>query len=251
MKHAMQWFNGKRLLSFFRNADYAHPGEEEAVLLTFSKFPKSNNKNILDVGCGLGGTAQLIQDHGWGKVTGIDIEPAAIEYAKKKYPTIDFYASDAMKAHTVIKNKKFDVFCMFSVFSVLADQTTALKSLNELAGNNAELIVFEYTNLTPDGSKPFIDKNETHEHFYPIRFSDTEFALQQAGWQCYEIQEINEKYKDWYESLLMRIENKKNEAINLFGETAYEHAKNRYLRMHEALLNGRLGGAILYAKRAA
>ena len=69
----MQHFVGKQMLAMMRKGDYAHAGEEEAIDLVMNKIPKDNTRLILDVGCGLGGTAKYIQDHGWGKVTGIDI----------------------------------------------------------------------------------------------------------------------------------------------------------------------------------
>ncbi|MEI9901962.1 MAG: class I SAM-dependent methyltransferase [Hyphomicrobium sp.] len=36
--------------------------------------------------CGRGGTAAYMQNHGWGRVTGIDIEPKSIEYARETSP---------------------------------------------------------------------------------------------------------------------------------------------------------------------
>lgn len=36
----MNSFTGKTILSFLRGGDYAHPGEEEAIQLTFSGFEK-------------------------------------------------------------------------------------------------------------------------------------------------------------------------------------------------------------------
>ena len=38
-----------------------------------------NGHRILDVGCGIGGTAHYVVGQGWGEVTGIDLDPANIE----------------------------------------------------------------------------------------------------------------------------------------------------------------------------
>jgi 2-polyprenyl-3-methyl-5-hydroxy-6-metoxy-1,4-benzoquinol methylase len=79
----MRHFEGKRLLSVIRGSDYAHAGEEEAINLVMSRIPKNNGRLILDVDCGLGGTAKFIQEHGWGQVTGIDIEEESMYMQKK------------------------------------------------------------------------------------------------------------------------------------------------------------------------
>ena len=43
-----------QILSLVREGDYAHPGEEEAILLTLDPLKKDPNRVVLDVGCGLG-----------------------------------------------------------------------------------------------------------------------------------------------------------------------------------------------------
>ncbi len=52
---------GKRLLALIRDADYAHPGEEEANRLLFAGLAADPGRRILDAGCGGGGTAAWVQ----------------------------------------------------------------------------------------------------------------------------------------------------------------------------------------------
>ena len=81
--------NNKRklLLSAVRKGAYAHAGEEEAIEIAFSLIPKDPNRTLLDVGCGLGGTAAYLQNNGWGQVSGIDKDPQMIEHVQRHYPT--------------------------------------------------------------------------------------------------------------------------------------------------------------------
>ncbi len=60
---------GKKILSIIRDGVYAHPGGRQAVDMAFEGILPDNNRRILDVGCGLGGTSNYVQSEGYGKVT--------------------------------------------------------------------------------------------------------------------------------------------------------------------------------------
>ena len=89
----------KQILSFLRDGNYAHPGEIEAIQLTMQSIAKNPQQLLLDVGCGLGGTAHYLQTYGFGKVTGLDIDHGLITAAKRHYP--DVITAEA----SVLKNK--------------------------------------------------------------------------------------------------------------------------------------------------
>ncbi|WP_232470464.1 MULTISPECIES: hypothetical protein [Methylococcus] len=45
---------GKATLAYARNGDYAHPGEEDAVVAAVDRLPREGIHHLLDVGCGCG-----------------------------------------------------------------------------------------------------------------------------------------------------------------------------------------------------
>lgn len=55
--------------------------------------PPTRGARALDVGCGLGDNAAAIGAKGW-RVTGFDLSPRAIGWAKQRFPTLDFVAGD-------------------------------------------------------------------------------------------------------------------------------------------------------------
>ena len=55
-------YTGKQLLALIRGDDYAHAGEAEAIELAFRSVPRRPDQLLLDVGCGLGGTAKYVED---------------------------------------------------------------------------------------------------------------------------------------------------------------------------------------------
>ena len=105
--------------------------------MVFAPLAKSSDRKILDVGCGLGGTAHYIQQQGWGTVVGFDIEQEAIDYARKHYPDIEFMISDVIDVHTGLNNRQFDVLCLFNVFYAFSDQSRALQALHKVTFTQA------------------------------------------------------------------------------------------------------------------
>lgn len=51
----------KQILAMLREGDFAHPSEIEAIEVSLSPIAKNSENRLLDVGCGLGGTAHYVQ----------------------------------------------------------------------------------------------------------------------------------------------------------------------------------------------
>lgn len=237
---SMREYNGKQILAFLRGKDYAHAGEEEAISLVMNRFDKKKEQTILDIGCGLGGTADFVQHNGWGQVTGFDIESASIDYAKKTYPNIDFRVSDVTKIAKLFHNH-FDILYAFNSLYAFSDQIKALTSLNATAKSNAHLAIFDYLDI--DGYK----NTASLSPFVPIKLITIGEILKKSGWNLLETVVINEKYKEWYSNLVSEIADKKEYMIKNFGLNWYESAYCRYTNLLNAITKKKLGGVIVYA----
>jgi SAM-dependent methyltransferase len=109
----MNSFSGKQLLALIRESDYAHAGEQEAIEMTLRNYPRRTDQLLLDVGCGRGGTANYVQELGWGRVVGLDSEPDSIAHARQVYPAIEFHACAVVDAALVL-GRKFDLIYLFN-----------------------------------------------------------------------------------------------------------------------------------------
>ena len=250
MALSLRNYRGKKLVSFLRNDDYAHAGEEESIIRVIHKFPKNPHRTILDVGCGLGGTAQFIQENGWGQVTGIDIEKESIEYAKKHYPTIEFYVSDVVECDKILPDKKFDLICLFNAFYAFQDQKTALIALSNIAHKLSSLVIFDYSDPMVDSINPlFRESSKTTTCFKPVKISTIKSELLSAGWVLSEIIDISHDYARWYASLLNKLSDNKEFIISAYSQAAYDKAHKAYSEIYHATINKTLGGIIIYAAK--
>jgi len=76
--------------------------------------------SFLDAGCGQGMTLQYLADMLPAKVKAFDFDPACIEYAKEKFPSVDFCVADISKLP--FKDKSFDLSICLEVLEHLPSQ---------------------------------------------------------------------------------------------------------------------------------
>jgi ubiquinone/menaquinone biosynthesis C-methylase UbiE len=243
--HAFTWMQGKQFLAEVRGGDYAHAGEEKAIEIAFKKIAPDAEREILDVGSGLGATANFIYEHGFGKVTGFDVEEQGIEYATKHYPKVKFFtcdASDFSSLQKELKNKKFDLICLFHSLCVMKNPFEALKALESFAKPKATLLIFEYSDLSQ--GKHAIDTCNI------FSLEQMKKELSNVRWTLKEKETVNldQEFTEWYQDLINRATEKKKQLVEKFGEEYYNHFLKGYLPYLNALKQKLIGGFVLYAE---
>ncbi|MEM7121939.1 MAG: class I SAM-dependent methyltransferase [Pseudomonadota bacterium] len=245
---AMNSFKGKQVLALVRDGDYAHAGEEEAIELTMAPIARDPDRDLLDAGCGLGGTAAYLQDHGWGRVTGFDIEPRAIEGARQTHPGPTFLASDIVAAPGQL-DRRFDVITMFNVLYALPDQPAGLRALADVAAPGATLAIFDYVDTGAYQRDPLIDAGGPFLP-QPVKREGVEGLLDEAGWRLHDSTPIDDAYIGWYIALVAKIEAKKEAIVAHVGTDGFNHVLGLYSGLLDRLRAGVLGGSLIYAGRA-
>jgi SAM-dependent methyltransferase len=245
----MNSYLGKRILALVREGDFAHAGEEEAIALAMAPVAKDAGRRILDAGCGRGGTAACMQAHGWGRVTGIDIEPMAIDYASAAYPQATFLHGDINEVAKRFE-EAFDVVTMFNVFYALPDHAAALRALASVSAPGAQLVIFDYVDPgryrdapMMDGDIPFLPN--------PLPLAGLSERLARGGWRLQSVADLNADYVRWYAALVAKIEAKREPIEALAGHDIYEHVRGLYAGLEAAVREERVGGAVIYAEKRA
>lgn len=244
---AMNSYLGKQILALVRDGDYAHAGEEEAIERALAPIPKDAIRRILDAGCGRGGTAAYMQGHGWGQVTGIDIEPKSIDYASRTFPGLSFLNCDILDVANHVP-ASFDLITMFNVLYAVPDQAGALRALATRSKPGAKLVLFDYVDLGGYQDVPVIDDGKPFLPHPPVE-AEIPALLQQNGWRLTSVEDLTADYERWYAALVAKIEAKRSSIEELAGTDAYEHVLGRYAGLLAAVRDGRLGGATIYAER--
>ena len=211
---------GKKILSIIRDGVYAHPGGRQAVDMAFEGILPDNNRRILDVGCGLGGTSNYVQSEGYGKVTGIDIDKDSISYCRKHYPKVDFILSGADEADKKIQCK-YDLFYHFCSFYVFPDHIKALHSLRNIANEPAELIIFDYADS--GNTEP-----KQHPIVNPLKLDKIQTQLKCTGWKLDNLDDISEYFLQSYINFIEDVYKRRDQIVDMADEKWFDFVIQRY-----------------------
>ncbi|MCK5851635.1 methyltransferase domain-containing protein [bacterium] len=242
----MNSFVGKKILSIIRDGNYAHPGEEEAIELTFRNIPKDKNRLMVDIGCGRGGTAHYLHRHGWGNVVGVDIDSDSIQYANQQYASLDFLVCNIVDISKYIESR-FDLLYLFNSFYAFDDQSTALESLRKVAKASSTLLIFDYIDLGDYFKEPIIQDGAPFLP-HPLKSGHFENMMAEAGWSLSKMTDITFEYERWYSQFMDKVHLKHKEIIEIGGEDAMETICRLYGGLLESIQKGLLGGVIAEAK---
>ncbi len=143
-------FFTKRLIHF-KNSPEAVGWTPKGQLLRYEmvlNFLELNGKTLLDFGCGKGDFFSFLKEKGIHcHYTGIDINPALIELAKKNNPEAEFLVQDIEKEEL---NKNFDYIISIGVFNLAVQDVkcTMQKCLEILFNHTNEKLIFTCLNQT-------------------------------------------------------------------------------------------------------
>jgi SAM-dependent methyltransferase len=239
------------LLAQIRGGDYAHAGDTEAIdsvtqrALLFD--PSLRDKANLDVGSGFGGTASYLYHDGFKNIQGIDVDQAAVMYAKEKYPLVNFTVGDALSVDQIYPVDHFSFICLFNVIYAIHNKETLLTKLSTIARPGAILAVFDYSQDCSIHDATLRDL--AGNPMYPIRIAQFKRDLREAGWEILEITDMTSQYIGWYKNLLKKLSIEPLSLKKAFSPQDLSKARATFSLLLSQLEQGILGGIIVYAKK--
>ncbi len=97
----------------FQSLFEACPRHEGLSILFDYLAGKDNNVKILEAGCGIGATVRFISEKGYKKVTGIELNIAAVDFIHKAHPELNIIQGDILAMP--FEDNHFDLVASYGV----------------------------------------------------------------------------------------------------------------------------------------
>lgn len=144
MQHGQKVFDEQYYGMFFEKYTYKEMLPYYRFFLGWIRFldkflPLKNGKNkeVLEIGCGIGAFAKILNERGF-KVNATDVSPFIVERAKQIHPNINFEILDIEKDTKV--NRKYDYIFAFEVLEHLNNPAKILKNIKKMLNGKGVLI---------------------------------------------------------------------------------------------------------------
>lgn len=235
----MDEYDGKRFLAAVRGEDFAHAGEAESIDLVFSRIAPRADWQVADVGCGRGGTANYVREHGWGDVVGVDIDASSIEYAQTKYPALKFSVC-SMESIGAKYPEQFDLLYLFNVFYASPEKFAALSSFRQATKHGGTLCIFDYVYYKPDEELPAVFLGQR-----PATPDEIATGMQETSWKVSTNENLDEKYIEWYRRFVAKFDDPALTAH--YAPDVIEGVRSKYAELLASLESGVLGGVLILA----
>ena len=110
-------------------------------IIIFSRFIKATYKErkglkILDIGCGTGSTIKELER--FGDVLGVDIEPQALYFCKKKGVSKTILAEGN---YLPCKDKTFDLVTLFNIIEHIEDDRGFVREVHRVLKDNGKIVI--------------------------------------------------------------------------------------------------------------
>jgi phosphoethanolamine N-methyltransferase len=246
---SMSSLTGKRILSLIRDGDFAHPGETDAIDLVMEGLPRDRASRLLDLGCGLGGTAALIAERGYGHVSGVDVDPETIAYAQRTYPEQAFVCASATDVSNAVSGP-FDAIVMFTAFYGFPDQERVLRECRTLAHAGTELRIFDYSMPTWNTQAQEFCARYARGDWKPLVLDEAAECFSRNGWRIGASRDLTSDFRRWYQELLAKIDRRRERIVQASDEHWCRYAYQRYQELLRAIEDGIVGGVVIHAMPA-
>ena len=183
----------------------------------------------LDVGFGLGGVAYYLAEHDAMNISGVEIHPWMVRYAREHAPTnlaypLDFQCYQA-DGTLPFEFNSFDVVYSKGVLNHVHHKISLFQQLHACLKESGVFVIADwiYPEKPLDNTGPLVCETE----------ASYREALNQAGFKKFEFDDSNVLFITYVQDFLNNLETKRDEIAAAFGEEVYVSIQFE----HEALLS--------------
>lgn len=175
----------------------------EPHIIKFADFPSWKDKNVLEIGCGIGTTTVSFAKEG-ANITAVDLSDVSVELCRQRLNVYGLEgtvleANAEQLDETLITDKKFDLVYSFGVIHHTPNPKKVIKQISKFIKPNGELRIMLYSLVS---YKVFQIMHETNQwDLSKMRNIIQEYSEAQTGSPCsyvYTFDEVEELLSPYF-----------------------------------------------------
>lgn len=202
----------------------AHPGGLQLTKYILSKEEITNEKKILDVGCGTGQTAAYIAKKFRCNVTALDVHPEMIKKARRRFTnqSLPINVVEGSVENVPFEQEMFDIVLVESVI-VFTDVTKTLAELKRILNHDGVLYAIE---MVLESNSEQLSLNAIKDFYgVPEIFTEQEWeqAFRNAGFTSIKIEKYEIDEADFNLEQAPEFELSNNENMDEYYAMLFDH----------------------------
>ncbi len=189
--------------------DEYHIGGRKATTHAVDKLCLNKNQHVLDIGCGIGGTARYIAANIGCNVTGIDLTPEYISIAKTLTGLTGLDNEISYKAATALdmpfESKTFDAAITIHVAMNISDRAALYSEIARVMKPGATLCIYDVMKKNDENFSfpvPWAESADTSHLTSP---EDMRILLTNAGFDVREVEDRTDFALDFFKQSLATL----------------------------------------------
>ena len=127
-------------------------------------LPPPDNRTIVDLGCGVGGFAELLFKKGYKNVLGIDFSTYGVQVCQERIPNFTFRVGDVRSSVTLKKLRGYSIFTILEVLEHINGDMDLLYSIP-----SKSIVIFSVPNKDHGSHVRFFNNaNEVMERYKKV-----------------------------------------------------------------------------------
>lgn len=231
--------------------DEFHIGGRKATARAVASMSLRRDQHVLDVGCGIGGTARHLAQQVGCTVAGIDLAPEYIAVARKLTELTGLAESISYEVGTALdmpfERKSFDAAITIHVAMNISEREALYQEIARVLKPGATFCVYDVMRTSSDDlvfPVPWAQSEKTSHLRTPDEMRE---LLQGAGFEVHEVEDLTEAARDFFsQAVAAASDGPPPLGIHV---TIGASAPEKFANMLENVMSGRIAPILMVANK--
>lgn len=242
---------GRLKLEDLAPVDEFHIGGRAATQYVLAKMPLTKDQHVIDIGCGLGGTARYLASAYACRVIGIDLTPEYIDAARaltERVGLADRVRFEVASALALpFEERAFDAAITFHVAMNIKDRPALYREAARILKPEARFCIYDVMKGKSDGVRYPTPWADTPETSHLTSSDEMQALLKEAGFSVLEVEDRTSAGLEFFrQRLAPSAEGPPPIGLHLL---LGPEARLKFENMLKALEDGSLAPVIMIARR--